>query len=98
MPETSENPRVPLVTWFLGFGGVYLVGLVLVYVFDPGPPLLFYLQPMLALYGDNPATPSGFDIILDYLFFFGGSFVLYGLLGVLLGLVVRLAFNFRSSD
>ena len=53
---------------------------------------------MLALYGDNPATPSGFDIILDYLFFFGGSFVLYGLLGVLLGLVVRLAFNFRSSD
>jgi len=94
MPETSARRRTPLIAWFLGFGILDLVAaLVLAYVFHIDSPIFRYLLPTLALWGDNPAAPQGFGAILAFLFLFGGSFVLYGLLGVVLGLTARFAVN-----
>jgi hypothetical protein len=102
MPETSTSRRIPLIVWFLGFGILDLAAvLVLAYVFHVGDsPVYLYLSPPLVFLVDNPgAPPQGFVVtILWYVFLWGGSFVLYGLLGVLLGSIVRFAVSFRSLD
>jgi hypothetical protein len=95
MPETSASRRTPLIAWFLGFGVLdSATALVLGYVFHVGSPIVLYLLPPLSLFGDDPDGGT----VLDAILVFGGSFVLYGLLGVLLGLIVRSDINFRSPD
>ncbi len=98
MPDASAIKRIPLIAWFLGFGILDLgAALVLAYVFRVNDsPVFLYLLPSLALYGGKPGGPSlGF---LDFLILFGGSFVLYGLLGVLFGLFVRYVISSQSPD
>ena len=56
-------------------------------------------MPTLFLYGGNPSyTPHGFDLVLFFLILYGVPFIFYGLLGALLGLIVRLAMTFRSPN
>jgi hypothetical protein len=99
MPQASVRRRTPLIAWFLGFGILNSLALALFSVLHPESPVPFCLTPTLILYGGNPSyTPHGFDLVLVFLILYGGPFVLYGLLGVLFGLAVRLAMSFRSPD
>jgi hypothetical protein len=104
MPEASASRKIPLIAWFLGFGSLDLVTVfVLAYVLHlNSSPIFLYLLPPVALWGDfvdpGAASHHGFHAVLDVVFLFGGSFVLYGLLGVLLGLIGRLAISSRSPD
>jgi hypothetical protein len=99
MSQASANRRIPLIAWFLGFGILNSLALALISVLHPESPVPFCLMPTLILYGGNPSyTPHGFDLIFFLLTLYGVPFILYGLLGVILGLVVRLAMSFRSPD
>jgi hypothetical protein len=102
MPEVSASRKVTLIAWFLGFGILdSITALVLIYVF-PGlaSPVFIYLLPTLVFWGENldGSLHGPFDNVRTFLLLIGGSFVLYGLIGVLLGLIVRSAASFRSPD
>jgi hypothetical protein len=99
MPQASAKRRTPLIAWFLGFGILNSLALALVLVLHPESPVPFCLMPTLFLYGGNPSyTPHGFDLVLFFLILYGVPFIFYGLLGALLGLIVRLAMTFRSPN
>jgi hypothetical protein len=100
MPETSPSRGTPLIAWFLGFGildsGTVLVLAYIFHVSDS--PIYLYLLPTVVYWGENldGSLHGFFDSVPTFLILIGGSFVLYGLLGVLFGLIVRNAISFRS--
>ncbi|MGA3069796.1 MAG: hypothetical protein ABSD43_06220 [Terracidiphilus sp.] len=99
MSQASVRRRTPLIAWFLGFGILNSLALALFSVLHPESSVPFCLMPTLILYGGNPSyTPHGFDLVLCFLILYGVPFIIYGLLGVILGLIVRLTMSFRSPD
>ncbi len=100
MSQASASRRIPLIAWFLGFGILDSVALGLIFIFHLESSILLYLMPTVLFWGENldGSLQGPFDNVHTFLILFGGSFVLYGLLGVLLGLIVRFAISSRSSD
>lgn len=87
----KEKP-MPLLTWFLGFGFFdLLVGAIAAYALHAPVKMLLVLLPTLTLWGDNPDTPHGLATMMAGLLVFGGSFLLYGLAGIIVGLITRIA-------
>jgi hypothetical protein len=56
-----------------------------------------FLFAKLAQWGDDPSTPTGIGAIVVFVSPFGGSFPLWGLFGLTLGLLVRLMARPRVS-
>ena len=92
MIDRTELSKTPLFAWFVAFGLLDIAtALFLAYVLHIQSSILLLLLPPLALWGDNPSTPEGFGAILVSLWLIGGSFLLWGFVGFLVGLIVRLA-------
>ena len=89
-PPVLGRQRTPLLAWFFiaGFGEL-AVALIAVYLVHAPLPVLLVFLPTLTLWGDNPATPQGFDAVIAGLFLFGGTFLIYGIAGLVVGLISR---------
>ncbi|HVC48331.1 MAG TPA: hypothetical protein VND90_13895 [Terracidiphilus sp.] len=95
----AEWRQIALIAWFLVFGLIELVvALLAAYVFHAPRSVLLVLLPTLLLMPFDPSTPSAVGMIVEGAVLFGGTFVLYGALGCIVGLQVRLTAAIRAKE
>jgi hypothetical protein len=76
--------------WFLGTGiGEMIVALIAAYGIHAPLPVLFVLLPTLMLLGVDPSPSSPMKELIQGLILFGGTFLLYGTVGWLIGSAIQ---------
>lgn len=87
MTDRTDLSKTPPFAWFVAFGLLDVAtALFLAFVLHIQSRVLLFLLPPLALWFD-PSTPTGFSASL---WLFGMSFLVWGLVGLLVGLIMRL--------
>lgn len=82
----TKRHRVPLWMWFAGFGAAEMaIALMAAYLFPAPPAVLRILLPTLAFFGVDPSTPTGMALVVDAAILFGGSFAIWGTVGLIVG-------------
>lgn len=86
----TKRRSFPLWMWFAGFGAAEMaIALTAAYLFHAPPAVLQILLPTLAFFGVDPSTPTGMALVVDGVILFGGSFVIWGMVGFVVGALIR---------
>ena len=81
--------RIPLWLWFVGIGALEMaIALIAAYVLHAPPQILRILLPTLVLFFD-PSPPTVMTLVAEAVILFGGSFAIWGMIGLALGALIR---------
>jgi hypothetical protein len=87
----TEQHRTPLWVWFVAAGLLELaIALIAALVFRAPASVFRVLLPTIMFFGVDPSTPSFTTQIIQGVILFGGSFLIYGTIGLVAGTVTRL--------
>lgn len=81
--------KIPPWLWFVGIGTAEMaIALMAAYVVHAPLPILRILLPTLVLFFD-PSPPTVGTLVAEGVILFGGSFAIWGMIGLALGALIR---------